>query len=188
MTGMSKRARRERKRRAAEAVPDSCVAYSARRILRDSETAIRGMAPPDAGEAAWRTAWFGAVALLRAVGHALQKEDAPRSRHLAEAIETAWKIWKTDRRCSQIFYGFIEDERNALLKEYRFHNERKMGAAGGNRRMHLVVIEGRAVSPTDALQIALGWWRTEIGRIERDAAGFRKLNIHKPARSLGGAG
>ena len=76
---------------------------------------------------------------------------------------------------SEIFYGFIEDERNTLLKEYRFENERKIHVedVGGSGRQ-LVLIGGKAVAPVDALRIAREWWQAEIGRIERHAADSRQ--------------
>jgi hypothetical protein len=178
-----KRARLKRKRRAMEAIHESCLARTARRMLWDCDLAIRGLPMKGANQAAWRNGWFGVVTLLRAIGHGLKNEDAKRSTYLNEAIATAWQRWKVDLESCQIFYGFIDDERNALLKQYQFRNERKIysfqpqecedGEAAGQ---HLVLIGGRAVAPCLAIRIAWEWWRAEIARIERHAANVRQLH------------
>jgi hypothetical protein len=177
--GAMKRAERrlklKRKKRAFNAIHESCVASMARRMLRDCEWAIRQLPTGNLNQAPGRQAWFAAVALLRAVGHGLRNEDAARSVHLREAIEVAWKRWKNDFYSSEIFYGFIEDERNALLKEYRFENERKIYVEDTSGvGQHLVLIGGQVVAPADALRIAWEWWQAEIGRIERHAADLRQ--------------
>ena len=177
--GAIKRAERRRKlrrkKRASDAIHESCVAYTARRVLRDCGWAIRQLPAGDLNQAPGRQSWFAAVTLLRAVGHALKNEDATRSVYLREAIEVAWQKWNDDFYLSDIFYGFIEDERNTLLKEYRFENERKIHVedVGGSGRQ-LVLIGGKAVAPVDALRIAREWWQAEIGRIERHAADIRQ--------------
>jgi hypothetical protein len=176
--GAIKRAERrrklKRKERALDAIHESCAAYTARRMLRDCDWAIRGFPTGGLNQAPGRQAWFAAVALLRAVGHGLRNEDAVRSVYLREAIEVAWEKWKKDFYSSEIFYGFIEDERNTLLKEYRFENERKVYVEDARGEQQLVLIGGKAVAPADALRIAWRWWQEEIGRIERHAADMRQ--------------
>jgi hypothetical protein len=174
-TWVERRRKLERKDRAFDAIHESCVAYTARRVLRDCDWVIRRMPTGDVNQAAGRQSWFAAVALLRAVGHALKNEDAARSVYLREAIEAAWQKWKTNFYASQMFYGFIEDERNALLKEYRFESERKIyveEAAGVGQR--LVLICGQAVAPVAALNMAWKWWQVEIRRIEGHATDLRQ--------------
>ena len=177
--GAIKRAERrrklKRKKRALDAIHESCVAYTARRVLRDCDWAIRDLPTGDLNQAPGRQSWFATVTLLRAVGHGLKNEDATRSAYLREAIEVAWRKWKDDFYSSEIFYGFIEDERNTLLKEYRFENERKIyvgDATGGGQQ--LVLIGGKVVAPANALRITWEWWQAEIGRIERHAADIRQ--------------
>jgi hypothetical protein len=176
------RRKQKRKRRALEAVHESCKALTARRILRDCEFAIRNVPSGSVGQIQWRHGWFAAVALLRAVGHGLRNEDAGRSQYLNEAIEATWQRWKTNFYSSQIFHGFIEDERNTLLKKYEFVNERKVytirsDGVEGAAHDHLVLIDGRVVTPDAALRVALDWWRSEINRIERHAANLREVDV-----------
>jgi hypothetical protein len=125
---VKKRRKRRRRQLPVEPIHGNCVAYTARRMLRDCELAIRSLPQRENQEALWRHDWFGAIALLRAIGHALKNEDTKRSEHLKEAVEVSWHRWKTDFHSSQIFHGFIETERNSLLKEYAFRNERKIYA------------------------------------------------------------
>ena len=184
--GAMKRAERrrklKRKKRALDAIHESCVAYTARRMLRDCDWAIRALPTGNLNQAPGRQAWFAVVALLRAVGHGLRNEDAARSVYLRETIEFAWQKWKNDFYSSEIFYGFIEDERNTLLKEYRFENERKIYVEDSTGvEQHLVLIGGQVVAPANALRIAWEWWQAEIGRIERHAADLRQETLHKKA-------
>ena len=77
-----RRAKLKRKKRALDAIHASCVAYTARRILRDCHWAIRTLPTGDLNQAPGRQSWFAAVTLLRAVGHGLKNEDATRSAYL----------------------------------------------------------------------------------------------------------
>ena len=62
---------------------------------------------------------MAALALVRAVGHVLDKMDAnengPRP-----GLEVAYAKWKANRDEHRIFWEFIEEERNNILKEYTF--------------------------------------------------------------------
>jgi hypothetical protein len=178
--------RLQRKRLDTEGLHQSCIAHTARRIHWDCALAIKGVRATDVGSVPWRNAWLTAISLLRAIGHAMKKEDAGRSTHLATAVQSAWQRWKIDICSSQMFHGFIEGERNSLLKEYRFWNERKVypidEGEDKNIGMHLVVIGGQAVAPDAALRLAWKWWKAEIARIEGHAADLRQAN--RPARSF----
>lgn len=57
---------------------------------------------------------------MRTVGHVLAKVDARVSPAHAEAVNGLWAKLKADRRSSAIFWDFIEEERNNLLKTYAF--------------------------------------------------------------------
>lgn len=66
----------------------------------------------------WRIHWAAAVALIRAVGHVLDKVDGadPVFKRAAKAAFVRWKGADPEHA---IFRDFIERERNNLLKEYR---------------------------------------------------------------------
>lgn len=68
----------------------------------------------------WRVLWAGAMALVRAVGHVLRKVDG-ENKDVSPLVEAAWTRWKADRSANAVFWEFIEDERNNILKEIRFN-------------------------------------------------------------------
>jgi hypothetical protein len=60
------------------------------------------------------------VALLRAVGHVLDKVDSKRSPAHKRLISSLWSDLTSDRLSYPIFWDFIASERNSILKEYKF--------------------------------------------------------------------
>ncbi len=58
------------------------------------------------------------VSLLRAVGHVLNKVDGASCPEMRAAVDEVWSEWKADKTANAIFFDFIEDERNSILKEY----------------------------------------------------------------------
>ena len=75
-----------------------------------------------------RRRWMTVVSLLRAVGHVLKNVDGKSSPMLGEIIETEWDALIKTKPEPLILWGFIENERNTVLKEYRF---RSQGVAWG---------------------------------------------------------
>ena len=92
---------------------------AARAVLADCEAALE-MLEDEENPQRWRVLWAGAMALLRAVGHVLQKVDG-ESATLRPLIDAAYNRWKANRSENAVFWEFIEEERNSILKEYRFH-------------------------------------------------------------------
>src|SRR3990172_5905920 len=91
----------------------------AREVLADCELALADF------EAAgptpyWRTRWTGLVSLLRCVGHVLHKVDAVQSTNLKKAVADAWDDLKKTKPEPRIYWEFIEEERNNILKAYEF--------------------------------------------------------------------
>lgn len=90
----------------------------AREVLSDCERALTDF------EAAgptpyWRTRWTALVALLRSVGHVLQKIDAKQTPELKPVIDQAWAELKRTKPEPRVFWEFIEKERNNVLKAYQ---------------------------------------------------------------------
>lgn len=136
----------------------------------------------------WRIHWAAAVALVRAVGHVLDKVDGADATVKA-ASRAAFKRWKTDPDC-EIFRDFIEGERNNILKEYRFgpHPTEEVGIAVSVTLRHPET--GEMMQVTDVLSIgesiyrpmlegfrqgddardvltdALDWWRRELDALD----------------------
>jgi hypothetical protein len=65
----------------------------------------------------WRVIWAGAIALVRAVGHVLDKVDG-RDARIKAISNRLYNQWKKGNEEDRIFLDFIEAERNNLLKEY----------------------------------------------------------------------
>jgi hypothetical protein len=64
----------------------------------------------------WMLIWAGTIALLRAVGHALEKQDAKSDARLKKVQSAWWKGLKATKPNPYIFFEFIERDRNLLLK------------------------------------------------------------------------
>lgn len=82
----------------------------------------------------WRTRWTGLVALLRSVGHVLDKIDGEQSVEWRRAVDEAWNRCKQTKPEPRILWEFIEAERNNVLKAY------EVGA-----RLNITVRPGPAV-------------------------------------------
>ncbi len=88
-------------------------------------------------EASWRTRWFAALVMLRAVGLVLEHETkSSTDAAVRAAAQRWWKNLKESEPEPAIFWQFIYDDRNALLKEYSFTATESPG--------RLVGREGRA--------------------------------------------
>jgi hypothetical protein len=131
--------------------------------------------------------WFAALAMLRAIGHILQKVDAEeRGTNFRKALVHHFKRWKQD----PIFTDFIERERNNILKEYKSSlaerettEEFFLLTESGDRLVTesgdalvgtttiTTLVKGHGVysgtSPTDALARALLWWNKELSELEQ---------------------
>ena len=169
------------------------MAATARKVLEDCE-AVLDMLEEEEGGHRRRVLWAGALALLRAVGHVLHKVDRadPRQRPL---IDAAWDRWTADKAANAVFWGFIEEERNNILKEYRFSVSNSatvgLGVVEIDRETdHAVAFEtpvaldahlywrketgfGLGEDARDVYQEALLWWDAELSRIE---AGLVEVN------------
>jgi len=93
------------------------MTYHAREVLSDCRLA-HSLLEEEADLPRWRIHWAAAVALIRAVGHVLDKVDGSDPILKAVAGEQ-FRNWKGDTSEHEIFREFIERERNNLLKEYR---------------------------------------------------------------------
>jgi hypothetical protein len=118
------------------------------------------------------------VALLRAIGHVLHKVDVAENSAMAEAVGEAWERWKRYPRQHSIFWTFIDQERNNILKEY---------AVGYSKGPVLVVVEDEEFEldeglfaplvdgPNEGQDIrdvyfdALSWWERELALIDEAA-------------------
>jgi hypothetical protein len=155
---------------------------TARKILSDLRVAQELLQMEQSSER-FRVLWVSSVALCRAIGHALQKVDSSVSPKLNSAISAAYKSWKTDPEENHVFFEFIEDERNSVLKEYEFGFMSGAGTVDG-----LVLPDGLLVTLADnffcpmtggrfsgvdcrdVLDLAVNWWQKQLDLIDRAAA------------------
>ena len=161
---------------------------AARRVLGDCKAALR-MLENEEDDRRWRVLWAGAMALLRTVGHVLRNVDGEHPR-VRPAVDAAWARWKGDRSSNAIFWEFIEEERNNILKEYRFsvldstevglgvvavQGDQDSGyaashvtpvALGENLYRPLVDGFGMGEDARDVYGEALRWWDAELTHIE----------------------
>jgi hypothetical protein len=98
--------------------------------------------------------------LLRTVGHVLAKSDALKSAKHKIEIDKLWIEWKSTPKENAIFWNFIEEERNNILKAYTF------GATLANDGNGLYV---SYLNGEDAFQLfgeAVYWWRHQLSALE----------------------
>lgn len=93
------------------------MTIAARRILYDLQYALHNH-EKDLQSEAFRVSWFSIVALLRSIGHVLDKVDSKQSMEMKSAISTMWKKTQSTKPNPAIFWEFIDSERNRFLKEY----------------------------------------------------------------------
>ena len=99
----------------------------ARIALADCEAALSDLT--NCGlDSGWSRRWVAFVAVLRAVGHVLDHVDGERAPELRSAIDNEYRKLKASKPEPHIFWSFIEDERNVILKEYRFRGVHASGS------------------------------------------------------------
>lgn len=96
------------------------VTLHARVPLDDCKAAFDRLERLDFRDTTWRIYWVACVALLRAVGHVLHKVDAKRGENYNKAIKSLWGRLHPN---GPAIWTFIKNERDAVLKEYRFGAE-----------------------------------------------------------------
>ena len=92
------------------------MTYKAREVLDDCRLAL-SLLEEERDFQRWRIHWAAAVALIRAVGHVLDKVDGGDP-VIEQVANSAFRCWKKPDPEHEIFREFIERERNNLLKEY----------------------------------------------------------------------
>lgn len=165
----------------------------AREVLGDCEIALE-MLEAEQDLARWRIHWAGALALVRAVGHVLHKVDGADP-DVRRQVDVAYRRWKSQKAKNAVFWEFIEDERNNILKEYRFNlhpldhvdvavlmTVRHPETGELSQIPQLVPIGESIYRPVldgysegndarDVYREALDWWNAELTTIEHALAG-----------------
>jgi hypothetical protein len=126
--------------------------------------------------------------LLRAVGHVLDKVDGEQTPAYRAAISAWWAGLKGTKPKPQVFWDFIEDERNTILKEYRTSAGQGATIPVGGIEFNLRTGEVRADQPgptihhytvnsgpfagreqRELLSEAIAWWESELDGIDQAA-------------------
>lgn len=142
----------------------------------------------------WRIHWVAALALIRAVGHVLDKIDGVNPK-IGVAARSAYKQWKSHAPEHEIFREFIERERNTILKEYEFNThpneevefvlvrtlrrvsddtvmtDAQIAPIGDNIYRPLLSGFREGDDARDVLSDAIDWWEAELAAIEESMTG-----------------
>ncbi len=154
---------------------------TARKVLADCKT-VHSLLEMESDAAHFRVLWVSGSALLRSVGHVLQKVDSKHSSKVAKSVDAAWKRWNADKETNAIFFEFIEEERNNILKEYEF------GFLSGPVEVlitpsnTLFALEDNLYCPIsggrfegedcrDILAEGIAWWERELSTIDSHRGG-----------------
>jgi hypothetical protein len=154
-------------------------------VLADCEAAFIELKA--ATQETLRRRWFTTIALLRAVGHVLHKVDGEGSPELGAAVKKHFDDLKARKPEPRIFWGFIEKERNDVMKLYQFsvRGNQTIGVQPGtigtitspfgttyapeSRFDVWPLIAGSFAGeqPFDVVQQAIDFWREGLDKIER---------------------
>ena len=171
------------------------MTHRAREVLEDCRLALH-MLEEEADLQRWRILWAGGVALVRAVGHVLDKVDGEDAtvKKVAREFFNGWKSGADH----MIFREFIERERNNLLKEYR-SDVHPLDAVQVVVQMPLVPVNGgeprtiaevfdlndnvyrplldgpwEGIDGREVLGEAIGWWSSQLEAIDSEVTRRRK--------------
>lgn len=150
------------------------LVQNARRVLADCKHAL-DLLQMESQAASFRVLWVAGIALARTVGYVLQKVDGKQNDAVRTAVASAYASWKADRSGNAIFWDFIEDERNRVLKQY------EIGFFGGpvdvvagdqlhtlNDHLFCPITDGpfSGEDCRDILEQAIVWWEQQLDSIE----------------------
>jgi hypothetical protein len=120
------------------------------------------------------------------VGHVLHKIDGEQSQQHTEPIRQWWEQLKSKPR-PHIFWNFIEEERNTILKEYRTLAREDVSIRLGGTQLafnappdatrhdlpgtteyHYTMRDGpfKGRDPRDLIREGIQWWEDELEIIE----------------------
>ena len=149
---------------------------AAREVLYDCMQALE-MLQTEVSFDRFRVIWVAAIAQVRAVGHVLHKIDSEKDQKLKKIIAESYDAWKVNKEENAIFWDFIENERNSVLKQYEFgflFGPLGVITLGEEEPAELddglfcPILEGRygGEDCRDILSDAIKWWKVQLNLIE----------------------
>ncbi len=151
----------------------------AHQVLDDCKVALT-LLESETQSDVFRVLWVAGISLARAVGHVLHKVDAERDEATRRAVEAAYQTWRRNRCENAIFWDFIEEERNQVLKQYEigfFAGPVDVVAGAENFILddHLFcpITDGPYAGEDcrDLLEQAIEWWSKQLAQIEESILG-----------------
>lgn len=158
----------------------------ARAVLNDCRVAL-DLLEDETDTQRWRVHWVGAVALIRAVGHVLDKVDGKSDTELGRLANVRFTRWKLGAGDDRIFVQFIDRERNNILKQYAFgvdtsevvpvavisiahgHPPNVDGAFDLDENLFRPVIwDGAVEDARDLYSQAIEWWKHALDELDRE--------------------
>jgi len=137
----------------------------------------------------WRVSWVGAVALIRVVGHVLDKVDGKAEAELGRLANARFARWKQGAGDDRLFVEFIDRERNNILKQYAFGvdtSELVSVAVVSHADEHSALVEetfnldenllrpliwdGAIEDARDLYSSAIDWWQRELDELDQELA------------------
>ncbi len=145
---------------------------AARLVLDDCREALNELREDPTGSL-WRRRYVACIALLRAVGHVLGKVDVKTSAKHKAAIDAWWQQQKNTEPMPEVFWSFIENERNLLLKEYgpvAGQNVTVFVGGGRDPEYSYVMKDGpfKGVDPRKLVADAIDWWEGKLNAIDQN--------------------
>lgn len=158
----------------------------ARKVLFDCRVAL-GMLEDETDTQRWRVTWVGAVALIRVVGHVLDKVDGRANQELGRLANARFARWKIGAGDDRLFVEFIDRERNNILKQYSFGVDtsevvRLDVVSTDQERVPLVegtfdldenlfrpvVWDGAIEDARDLYGEAINWWQRQLDELDSE--------------------
>jgi hypothetical protein len=154
------------------------IMLRARQVLLDCQRAYE-LLEMETDPQRFRILLVASLALCRSVGQVLDKIDSCQIPSIRDAVRHQWQRIKKDERTNRIYHGFIEAERNLVLKEYEFRSDTEdqtlLAVSGGDASIHALQdimfcpltggpYEGEDVR--DMISDVMAWWDQNLKEIE----------------------
>lgn len=154
-------------------------------MLHDAEVSLEYLEQEQDPER-FRIFWIASVALLRMVGHVLDKVESEQSEAVKQVVNTHWKEWKLNLPENRIFQDFIEDERNRVLKEYSFgflsgempivvQKDDSAEVFTLDDLLYCPIADGTYAGEDgrDIVREGIEWWKSRLNEMEREISAFQ---------------